>query len=248
MESEGSAFTRARHMSPILNHKIPRHTLIPFRQVFLPSTLRSLKQSLPLRVCNYSFLCISHLFHSCYIYRPLHPPWFDQLHDIWWRVQFRSYSLFTFLRSRLIPSRLGPNILLSTLCSLCSFFRTHTKQFDKMTSFCKSIFTLESRQKKTVICGIWSSHSSSYLLGYKAVLPVEIQPTFRRSMPLPSSGLKETLLSVCFMLVSCLAYSSTLKMEATSVNFKRTTQLCIPQGRTTQKGSQIRVQGSISRT
>jgi hypothetical protein len=44
------------------------------------------------------------------------------------------------------------------------------------------------------------------------------QPTFRRNMSSPSSGSKnkpsrKALLAVCFTLVSCLAYSSTLKME-----------------------------------
>jgi hypothetical protein len=45
------------------------------------------------------------------------------------------------------------------------------------------------------------------------------------------------LLATCFMLVSCLAYSSTLKMEArcfseTSVDFQRTTRRYIPEDRT----------------
>jgi hypothetical protein len=46
--------------------------------------------------------------------------------------------------------------------------------------------------------------------------------------------IKTDLLDTCFMLVSCLAYSSTLKMEATcssetSVDFQRTTVRCIPE-------------------
>jgi hypothetical protein len=49
--------------------------------------------------------------------------------------------------------------------------------------------------------------------------------------------ISSALLSTCFLLVSCLAYSSTLKMEATCssekwVGFQRTTRLYIPEGRT----------------
>jgi hypothetical protein len=48
------------------------------------------------------------------------------------------------------------------------------------------------------------------------------------------------LLAACFMRVSCLAYSSTLKMEATffseaSVNFQWTTRCYITEGRTVDK-------------
>jgi hypothetical protein len=44
------------------------------------------------------------------------------------------------------------------------------------------------------------------------------------------------VLATCFTLVSYLFYSSTLKMEATcssksSVDFRRTTRRCIPEGR-----------------
>jgi hypothetical protein len=47
----------------------------------------------------------------------------------------------------------------------------------------------------------------------------------------------EALLTTCFMLVSCLAYSLALKMEAicsseTSVNFQRTARCYIPEDRT----------------
>jgi hypothetical protein len=49
----------------------------------------------------------------------------------------------------------------------------------------------------------------------------------------------QALLANCFMLVSCLAYSSTLKMEATcssemSVDFQRTIWHYIPEYRTLQ--------------
>jgi hypothetical protein len=53
---------------------------------------------------------------------------------------------------------------------------------------------------------------------------------------IPNFGKPIALLVTCFTLVSCLAYSSTLKMEVTcfsetSVDFQRTTQLYIPENR-----------------
>jgi hypothetical protein len=52
-----------------------------------------------------------------------------------------------------------------------------------------------------------------------------------------SCGIQRALLAICFMLVSCLAHSSTLKTEVTCssetiVDFRRTTCRCIPEART----------------
>jgi hypothetical protein len=53
----------------------------------------------------------------------------------------------------------------------------------------------------------------------KSCILFESEPTLRRNMSPPSSGLKsktiKKLLAAYFMLVSCLAHSSTLKLEAT---------------------------------
>jgi hypothetical protein len=54
----------------------------------------------------------------------------------------------------------------------------------------------------------------------------------------PCSPLK-ALPSACFMVVSCFAYSSTLKMQAiytseASVDFQLTTRRCVPEDRTLQ--------------
>jgi hypothetical protein len=81
--------------------------------------------------------------------------------------------------------------------------------------------------------------------GYNAVLFVEIQSTFRRNMSPPSTGSQNKPSKtpawkqsgkhgLSFTLVSCLAYSSTLKTEATScsetsVDFQRTTWCHIPE-------------------
>jgi hypothetical protein len=96
----------------------------------------------------------------------------------------------------------------------------------------------------TIIYSFWkilSSYSSSYeefhLLGYTTMQSTESQPMFWRNMSPPSSGLRvsqvrsqpEALFAVCFMLVSRLAYFSTLTMEVTcssakSADSQQTTQ------------------------
>jgi hypothetical protein len=72
-----------------------------------------------------------------------------------------------------------------------------------------------------------------YLLEYNAVQPVESQLMFRRNTSSPSSGrisqARNLRLPPAFRLLSCSAYSSTLKMEAicsseTSVDIQRTTR------------------------
>jgi hypothetical protein len=84
------------------------------------------------------------------------------------------------------------------------------------------------------------------LLWYNAMQSVEKEPMFRRNISPSSSGSKSKpskkpvwsmKLATCFMLVSCLAYSSTLKMKATyssemSVSFQRTAWRHIPAERT----------------
>jgi hypothetical protein len=74
-------------------------------------------------------------------------------------------------------------------------------------------------------CRMCGSHN-----GYNAVKSIVTQPTFLRNISPPSSRSKNKQLCflLVFTLVSCLAYSSTLKMEATcpsetSVDFQRTT-------------------------
>jgi hypothetical protein len=65
------------------------------------------------------------------------------------------------------------------------------------------------------------------LLGYSIAKSVEGQPTFRMNMSPPLEGRRISQARQCFLLVSCLAYSSTLNMRATcssetSVDLQRT--------------------------
>jgi hypothetical protein len=77
------------------------------------------------------------------------------------------------------------------------------------------------------------------LLGYNSV---ESQLKFRRNISPPSSGSKDKsskkpiVLSTCFMLETCLAHSSNLKVETiysyeTSIDFQRNTLRYIPEER-----------------
>jgi hypothetical protein len=65
------------------------------------------------------------------------------------------------------------------------------------------------------------------VLGYNIVFSVESQPTIRRNTSPSSSGSKKAggmqFLPPAFMLVSCLSYSSTLKMEAKFPPIRRLT-------------------------
>jgi hypothetical protein len=82
-----------------------------------------------------------------------------------------------------------------------------------------------------------------HLLGYNAVYCIESQPAFQRNLSSPSSGPKNKPmkkpawnLTPTFILVSCLAYHSTLKIEETcssetSVDFQQTTRRHIPDDR-----------------
>jgi hypothetical protein len=88
------------------------------------------------------------------------------------------------------------------------------------------LFVLVLTEIQQGSCRIWSSHNGCYekfyIVGYIVVQSIEEQPTFRRNMSFLSSGLKNESskkpveLATSFTLLSFLAYSSTLKMEAIS--------------------------------
>jgi hypothetical protein len=76
--------------------------------------------------------------------------------------------------------------------------------------------------------------NNCYRVGFEVLTEVVMKSyIFRRITPC-------SLLATCFTLVSCLAYSSTMKMEATcssetSVDFQRTTRHYIPEDKTLLK-------------
>jgi hypothetical protein len=88
--------------------------------------------------------------------------------------------------------------------------------------FHKQFPVLKEKSKRS---GIWGSvscgHEQSCLLIYIVVLCVESKPTFRGT----------AVLANCFMLVSYLAYFSTLEMK---VDFQQTTRRYISENRTFQ--------------
>jgi hypothetical protein len=71
---------------------------------------------------------------------------------------------------------------------------------------------------------------------------VNVIPTGKTNISMAKKGTsasRAVVVAVCFTLVSCLAYSSTLKMETkcsskTSLDFQQCTQLYIPEDRTLQ--------------
>jgi hypothetical protein len=96
---------------------------------------------------------------------------------------------------------------------------------------------------------IWGSNSGDYeqfyLLGYNALQSVEGQPLFRCSISPPSSNQRISqakkrcllCLPLAFTSVSCLSYSSIMKMEATCssetpVDFQSNTRQHVPEDRT----------------
>jgi hypothetical protein len=88
-------------------------------------------------------------------------------------------------------------------------------------------FRIISKQHLTTI---FSKYSVNLHVGFEVLTAVDCL--------LPASRcFKQTLLTTCFMLVSCVAYSSTLKMEETcsserALGFQRTTWRYIPEDKT----------------
>jgi len=76
---------------PILIQMLSGHAFpncfpnIRFNIIF-PSTPRSSERSIAFRFSNHNFLCISHIFHPCYIHLLFHPPLLHNPRNIWWIV------------------------------------------------------------------------------------------------------------------------------------------------------------------
>jgi hypothetical protein len=118
--------------------------------------------------------------------------------------------------------------------SYCRLKILSTLKLSDTTPVLRTVAVLWSTSVRYFRCRIWSSHSVCYevccLLGYNFVDYFESQQTFQRSVS------PQYLLAACFLLVSCIAYSSNLKTKVrasseTSVCFLRTTFHYIAEGR-----------------
>jgi hypothetical protein len=58
-----------------------------YSNIILSCMPASSEWSLTFRFPNQNIVCISHLFHTHYMSRTSHPPWFDHPNNIWWSVQ-----------------------------------------------------------------------------------------------------------------------------------------------------------------
>jgi hypothetical protein len=70
-------------------HNLPHNFLKLNFDIVLPSTYRSSKCSLPFRLSNLNFICISYLLQACYMHCPSHPSWLD------YQVGWSKWSLET---------------------------------------------------------------------------------------------------------------------------------------------------------
>ena len=104
----------------ILNHTNPVETLlffffkIPFN-ISLPFTLKYSKWSLFFGCLHPNLVCIFLLPRMCHMPYVSYHPWFDQLSNISWGVQFTKLLIMRFLHYLVTISLLGPDIFLSTL-------------------------------------------------------------------------------------------------------------------------------------
>jgi hypothetical protein len=134
-------FHKSPPVVPILSQMHPVHTLPTYflklhPNIILPFMLRSSKQSLPFRISNQNFVCISHLPHACYITCPYHPPSFDHPNNIWWSIQGMKLlsmqsplasCLFLPLRSKYLCMLFSNTLNLFSYLVWETKFYTHTK-------------------------------------------------------------------------------------------------------------------------
>jgi len=118
-------------------HKLTSYCFNIRFNTILPSMLRSSKWSLPFRV--YTFFCISHLSHACYL-PSSHFPWFDHPHDTWGSIQIMNPLILQSSASSLSSQNILLIILHSNLLNLCSSVNmrdeVHTRIKQVIFQFC----------------------------------------------------------------------------------------------------------------
>ena len=142
---------------------LPRPTSMNIHLIILPSTPGTPKWSLSLMFPHQNTVDASPLPHTHYMPRSSHSSRFYHPNNIGWAL---SSSFFSFLRSLVTSSLLGPNILLITLFSntpsLRSSFNVSEqvshpyKTIDKIIILCIFIFKfLDSKLEDKRFCTEW---------------------------------------------------------------------------------------------
>jgi len=75
-----------------LSQAHPAHNFPPYFPK-IHSTPKTSKWSLTFSIYNQNIVCISLIFHACYMPRPSNPPWFDQPNNTWRKVEVMRLSI-----------------------------------------------------------------------------------------------------------------------------------------------------------
>jgi len=120
----------------------PSHFLKIHFNIILPPMTRSSKWSPSLRFPHQNSVYTSPLPHTCYMHRPPHSSWFDQINNIWWGPQVMKLLILQLsplpcCLVRHSPIHLPQHIVKDpqTLFLLLMWetrFHTHTKQQAKL--------------------------------------------------------------------------------------------------------------------
>jgi hypothetical protein len=132
--------------------------------------------SIPFRVSDFKFVCISKFSLACYMYRPFHPAWFDcpknvrLRHKLWNHVVFSILQLLLFLGHR--HSFLSHSAFMTNYYhSICNF-SSWDEYFSKVCNrhfytFCHQFHIYIVRYYSSLDVKIGQYINKSYILLYK---------------------------------------------------------------------------------